>query len=300
VRLTSLASRREYRTPSARWRFYCTCASILLSEACQAGGVLDPRGPIASAERLILLNATGIMLVVVIPVIVATLGIAWWFRASNTKAAYRPNWAYSGEIELVVWAIPAMVVILLSGVAWIGAHDLDPAVKLKGAGPPIRIEVVSLDWKWLFIYPDQGIATVNELVIPAGSPIEFNLTSATVMNAFFVPQLGTQIYTMPGMTTHLNLMADQPGDYPGISSHYSGQGFSDMRFLVHALPAADFDKWLKEARAETLALNDDTYAQLAQPSSNVPTQTYGSVEATMYGHILNVAAPMTDAPDKEQ
>jgi cytochrome o ubiquinol oxidase subunit II len=300
VRLTSLASRCEYRTRSMRWQFLNACAAALFSTACRADGVLDPRGPIGSAERLILLNATAIMLVVVIPVILLTLGVAWWFRASNAKATYRPNWAYSGEIELVVWAIPAMVVILLSGVAWIGAHELDPAVKLKGAGPPIRIEVVSLDWKWLFIYPDQGIATVNELVIPAGAPVEFNLTSATVMNAFFVPQLGSQIYTMPGMTTHLNLMADQPGDYPGISSHYSGQGFSDMRFMAHALSPADFDKWLKEARGEKSALNNDTYAQLAQPSSNVPARTYGSVETTMYAHILEVSAPLTDTPDKER
>jgi cytochrome o ubiquinol oxidase subunit II len=281
-------------------RIFGACAAVLLSAACRADGVLDPRGPIGSAERLILLNATGIMLVVVIPVILLTLGVAWWYRASNTKARYRPEWAYSGEIELVVWAIPAMVVILLSGVAWIGAHELDPAVPLKGTHPPIRIEVVSLDWKWLFIYPDHGVATVNELVIPAGAPIEFNLTSATVMNAFFVPQLGTQIYTMPGMTTHLNLMADRPGIYPGISSHYSGDGFSDMRFLVHAVPAAEFDHWLEQARAGKLVLNTDTYAQLARRSSNNPTQTYGSVDAMMFRYILQVAAPMTDAPDKEQ
>jgi len=179
-----------------------------------ARGILDPHGPVGGSERLILLNATAIMLVVVVPVIVLTIAFAWWYRASNSAPDYRPDWVYSGRVELVVWAIPAMVVILLAGVAWIGSHDLDPAAKLESPDKPLRIEAVSLDWKWLFIYPDQHVAMVNQLIVPAGAPLEFTLTSATVMNAFFVPQLGTQIYTMPGMTTHLNLLADQTGDYP--------------------------------------------------------------------------------------
>jgi cytochrome o ubiquinol oxidase subunit II len=275
------------------------CATTIVGRTCSADGVLDPHGPVSSAERLILLNSTVIMLVVVVPVILMTLGFAWWYRSSNPRAEYRPGWAYSGQIELVVWAIPAMVVILLAGVAWIGAHDLDPAVKLKGTASPLRIEVVSLDWKWLFIYPEQGIATVNDLVIPSGAPVEFILTSATVMNAFFVPQLGSQIYTMPGMTTHLNLMADQVGDYPGLSSHFSGDGFSDMRFMVHAVVQADFDQWVAKARLEKSELNTASYAELSRPSSNAAVRTYGSVDSKQFEHVLQLAAPQSAAPQGE-
>src|ERR1700692_3331955 len=152
-----------------------------LAGSCRGAGVLDPQGPVAAAERLILLNATAIMLVVVVPVIAVTLAFAWWYRSSNKRATYSPDWSYSGHIELVVWSIPAMVVILLGAVAWTGAHDLDPARKLESDAKAIRIEVASLGWKWLFIYPDQQVASVNQLVVPAGVPIEFMLTSATVM-----------------------------------------------------------------------------------------------------------------------
>ncbi len=259
--------------------------------ACHAAGVLDSHGPVSGAERLILLDATAIMLVVVAPVILLTLGFAWWYRAGNRRAAYDPEWAYSGRIELVVWSIPAMVVILLSGVAWIGAHDLDPAIKLQSTAnsKPVRIQVVSLDWKWLFIYPDENVAAVNEMVVPAGASLEFALTSATVMNAFFVPQLGSQIYTMPGMTTHLNLRADEPGDYPGISSHFSGDGFSDMRFMVHAVWPADYQRWLEHTRSAPAALDTAGYAELARTSSNVTPQLYGKVDPMMLEHILQTA-----------
>jgi cytochrome o ubiquinol oxidase subunit 2 len=254
-------------------------------------GVLDPQGPVSLAERLILLNATAIMLVVVVPVIVLTLAFAWWYRAANARAVRRPEWSYSGQIELVVWAIPAMVVMLLAGVAWISSQQLDPARRLESPEKPIRIEVVSLDWKWLFIYPDQQVATLNELIVPAGAPIEFTLTSATVMNAFFVPQLGSQIYTMPGMTTHLNLLAAQAGDYPGFSSHFSGDGFSDMRFMVHALPAEGFTNWIARTHAQGIELDAAAYAQLAKAGANPEVRSYGSVGTGLFEHIVHTAAP---------
>jgi cytochrome o ubiquinol oxidase subunit 2 len=259
---------------------------------------LDPQGPVSAAEKLILFNATGIMLVVVAPVILLTLAFAWWYRASNKRAKFRPELVYSGSIELVVWAIPAMVVFLLAGVAWIGAHDLDPAAKLHSDAKPVRVEVVSLDWKWLFIYPDLRVASVNQLVVPVGAPIEFALTSATVMNAFFIPQLGTQIYTMPGMTTHLNLLADRAGNYPGLSSHFSGDGFSDMQFMVQALPTAEFDAWLEHARGGPEVLNTDAYDDLAKPSKKVASRSYADVDPMIYEHILKLAAPMA-APSAE-
>ena len=209
--------------------------AALLLASCQ--GVLDPQGPIASAERLLLINSTAIMLVVVVPVIVATLAFAWWYRSSNTRATRSLDESYEGRVEFVVWSIPATTVILLGGVIWIGSHQLDPRAPIPGKSDPLRVDVVALDWKWLFIYPDQGVAAVNQLVIPAGTPVEFRLTSATVMNSFFVPQLGSQIYAMGGMTTHLSLLADEPGEYPGFSANFSGDGFSEMRFVVKSVPA---------------------------------------------------------------
>jgi cytochrome o ubiquinol oxidase subunit II len=255
------------------------------SASSRAQGVLDPQGPIASAERTILLNSTTIMLVVVVPVILLTLAFAWWYRASNTRASYEPNWAHSGRIEFVVWSIPAMVVLLLAAVAWTSSHDLDPARKLASNLKPVRIEVVSLDWKWLFIYPDSEVATLNQVVVPAGVPIEFHLTSTNVMNAFWVPQLGSQIYTMPGMTTQLNLLAEHPGDYPGLSSNFSGDGFSDMRFMVHAVPAAEFSSWLGATRSEGETLDAGAYSQLARTGSDVSVKTYRGVERGLFDRI---------------
>jgi cytochrome o ubiquinol oxidase subunit 2 len=269
--------------------------SFCLSARCRSAGVLDPHGPVASAERLILLNATTIMLVVVVPVIVLTLAFAWWYRASNTRAAYAPDWAYSGPIELVVWSIPAMVVLLLAGVAWNGSQLLDPARKLASEVKPIRVQVVALDWQWLFIYPDLGVAAVNELTVPAATPVEFVLTSATVMNSFFVPQLGSQIYTMPGMATRLNLMADQPGDYPGLSSQFSGDGFSDMRFILHAVRPGQFSSWLSGAQGAGPTLDTEAYARLAQ-SGHVAPATYRGVDPMLFQHIVqSTAQPLPDA-----
>jgi cytochrome o ubiquinol oxidase subunit II len=181
-------------------------------------GVLDPQGPIAAADRQILLNSLGIMLAIVIPVILAILGVAFWFRESNERARYRPTFTYSGRIELLIWSIPAMTVFLVGGVAWVGAHDVSPRKPIASTVKPLRVQVASLDWKWLFIYPDQGVASVNRLTIPVGTPVSLELTSSGVMNSFFVPQLGSQIYTMAGMTTCLHLLADHPGTYRGFSA----------------------------------------------------------------------------------
>jgi cytochrome o ubiquinol oxidase subunit II len=294
-----MSTRKRHGTPlrpdtgsTPHRRAFTSCATAFLLASCQHGGVLDPQGPVSSAEKQILINATGIMLVVVVPVIVLTLAFAWWYRASNKRAAFRPDLVYSGSIELVVWSIPAMVVFLLAGVAWIGAHDLDPAVKLESDVAPVRIEAVSLDWKWLFIYPDLRVATVNQLVVPVGRPIEFTLTSASVMNAFFIPQLGSQIYTMPGMSTHLNLLAAHGGDYVGLSSHFSGDGFSDMRFAVHAVRASEFDTWLAQLRGRPAVLSTSAYTDLARPSKNLAPRTYADVDPTLYEYILRQAAPM--------
>jgi cytochrome o ubiquinol oxidase subunit II len=276
---------------SRRLRWSVPGVAIFLA-SCKPDGVLNPQGPIAAAERLLLINSTAIMLVVVIPVVVATLLFAWWYRSSNTHATRSADDSYEGRVEFVVWSIPALTAILLSGVIWIGSHQLDPGTPIPGKSQ-LRVDVVSLDWKWLFIYRDQGVAAVNQLVIPAGTPVEFRLTSATVMNSFFVPQLGSQIYTMGGMTTRLHLLADAPGEYPGLSTMYSGGGFSWMRFVVKSVPADDFNAWLEKARGTGSALDDASYAELAKPSKAVPPTTYRSVEPKMFEHIidLTVAGP---------
>jgi cytochrome o ubiquinol oxidase subunit II len=274
----------------ARWRSRTLRALIvcigLPIVSCQQAGVLDPQGPIASAQLLLLLNSTAIMLVVVVPVILATLGFAWWYRSSNARASHNWDPAFEGRIEFVTWSIPALIVILLGGVIWIGSHQLDPRAPIPADTPPLRVDVVALDWKWLFIYPDQGVAAVNQLVVPADTPVDFRLTSATVMNSFFVPQLGSQIYTMGGMTTHLNLLAAEPGEYPGFSANFSGDGFAEMRFIAKAVPAGDFDAWVAQARGIGSALDDAAYAALAKPSEAVPPTTYRSVEPKLFEHII--------------
>jgi cytochrome o ubiquinol oxidase subunit II len=250
-------------------------------------GLFNPKGPIAAAEQLLMINSTAIMLVVVIPVILATLGFAWWYRASNIRASRHSDADYEGRIEFVTWSIPALIVVLLSGVIWIGSHQLDPREQIPAKGAPLLVNVVALDWKWLFIYPDQGVATVNQLIFPAETPIHFEITSATVMNSFFIPQLGSQVYAMGGMATHLNLLADSPGEYPGFSAMFSGDGFSDMRFIAKAVSASDFGAWVKAARSTGPALDRDGYAALAKPSKAVPPTSYSSVEPHLFEYIID-------------
>jgi cytochrome o ubiquinol oxidase subunit 2 len=272
-------------------------AVLLIGAATLGGcseGVLDPKGPVASAERLIMFNSTGIMLAIVIPTILATLGTAFWFRASNERARYMPDFAYSGRLELLVWSIPLMTILLVGGVAWLSSYDLDPPKAIASAEKPVRVQVVALDWKWLFIYPDEGIAIVNQLTVPVGAPISFELTSSGVMNSFFVPQLGGQIYTMSGMVTRLHLRADHAGTYRGMSANYSGAGFSDMYFNVIAVPAERFAQWVAETRTDGPVLDVQSYAKLAKPSQAVAPFTYRAVPPDLFNGILSTAMQSGD------
>ena len=261
------------------WRTSAALILLLSVSGC-SGGVLDPQGPIGAADAKILLNALGIMLVIVVPTIVAILVFGWWFRASNPRAHYRPDFVYSGSLEMVVWGIPILVIMFLGGVIWIGSHDLDPFKPISSPAKPTEVQVVSLDWKWLFIYPDEGVASVNELVVPAGVPVHFSLTSASVMNMFFVPRLGSMIATMNGMVTQLHLAADKPGEFYGQSAQYSGGGFSDMNFTVRAVPQDAFAQWVASARQSGSALDRTSYLALCRQSSNVRPFTYSTVDAT--------------------
>jgi cytochrome o ubiquinol oxidase subunit 2 len=264
-----------------------TGAGCVLS-GCQ--GVLEPHGPVGAAEKLVLIDSLAVMLVIVVPVILATFGFAWWFRSSNARAKYLPDWNFSGHLELLIWAVPTLVITFLGGIAWFGSHTLDPYRALPGP-KPLEIEVISLDWKWLFIYPSERIATINQLVVPVGAPLHFRLTSAGVMNSFFVPQLGSQIYTMAGMTSQLNLQADSLGDHEGLSAQFSGEGFSDMRFNVKVVSSEDYARWLAEVKLQGAALDEGSYAALVQASKNNKPMTYRSVDPGLFEAIVNQTSP---------
>ncbi|MBF7013852.1 ubiquinol oxidase subunit II [Novosphingobium resinovorum] len=259
-------------------------ASALLA-GCGSHSVLSPGGPIAAGNRQIMLDALGIMLAIVVPTMIASVWFAWWFRAGNPRARYKPSFVYSGRIEMIVWSIPILVILFLGGVIYIGSHDLDPARPIASTHETVEVQVVSLDWKWLFIYPREGVASVNRLVVPAGVPVRFRLTSASVMNVFFVPRLGTMIYAMNGMETKLHLMADKPEQFYGQSAHFSGDGFPGMKFTVHALPPDRFAQWSKGVRGNRL--DAAAYARLARQSSDVPAFDYSSVVPGLFDGIVS-------------
>jgi cytochrome o ubiquinol oxidase subunit 2 len=277
-------------------RSMCALCVPLTLEGCRAA-VLSPAGPIGAADRTILLDALAIMLAIVVPTILAILAFAWWFRDSNTHARRQPTLTYSGRIELIVWSIPALVVFFLGGIAWIGSQLLDPARPLSSSAKPLEIQVVSLDWKWLFIYPEQGVASMNSLVAPAGVPLHFRITSASVFNVFFVPKLGSEIYSMYGMTTQLNLQADRPGIYPGLSAHFSGDGFSDMAFDLRAVTAEQFSAWATAAGASGPVLDEAAYRDLLRQSENIKPYTYRSVRPGLFDAIVMQKLAPGDGPE---
>jgi cytochrome o ubiquinol oxidase subunit 2 len=258
-------------------------------------GVLDPAGPVGSAERVILLDSVAIMLAVVLPTILCTLAFAWWYRATNRRAAYAPQWAYSGRLELLVWSVPALVILFLGGIAWTGSHDLDPAKPLSRS-EALEVQVVALDWKWLFIYPEQHIASVNRFVAPVGTPVHFRLTSASVMNVFFVPQLGSEIYAMYGMATELNLQADRAGTFHGLAAQINGDGFSDMTFDARAVSPREFSEWVGAAQGDGPVLDETAYRLLLRQSSKIEPYTYRAVAPNLFEAIASQKLPPGEGP----
>jgi cytochrome o ubiquinol oxidase subunit 2 len=241
--------------------------------------VLNPKGPIGDGNATLLIDSVAIMLAIVVPTIVATLGIAWWFRSSNQRAFYLPDWEHSGQLELIVWAIPLLTIMLLGGVTWIGSYDLDPAKPLGSKEEPLNVQVVSLDWKWLFIYPDQHVASV--------------------MTAFFVPQLGSMIYTMNRMRTQLYLAADEPGVFRGLATQISGDGFADMHFEVEAKSPQDFYAWLGQVRAGGPALTPESYTELSKQSVVPEPFTFQTVSDGLFEKILDQTLPPGPGPVAE-
>jgi len=261
-------------------------APAFLLSGCNNLDLLAPKGPIGAAEKSLIATSTWAMLIVVIPVIFLTLLFAWRYRASNKTAEYRPNWSHSTAIEIAVWTIPALIILFLAVLTWKSTHELDPYKPLESDVKPINVEVVALDWKWLFIYPDLGIASVNQLAIPVGTPVNFRITSDTVMNSFFIPQLGGQIYAMAGMQTRLHLLAEEPGDYAGTSANFSGKGFSDMKFRTLAESPEEFNAWVAKARASTDHLDMDRYYAVAKPEEKAAVSYFSSVDPKLFNNIV--------------
>ncbi len=266
------------------------CAATLLG-GCSSILLFHPKGPIGESERFVIIASIGLMLIVVIPVFI----MAFWFprkyRASNTESTYMPKWSHSAKIEFFMWAVPLVIVTVLSILAWNRTHSLDPYKPIASANKPINIEAVSLDWKWLFIYPDQNIATVNQITFPVNVPVSFKLTSETVMTSFFIPQLGSQIYAMGGMQTRLHLLADKPGVYAGHNQQYSGCGYSDMQFKANAVSQEEFESWAQEIRQSPEKLDLDRYKRLAKPSVGDPVTYFSSVEPDLFVYILRQFDP---------
>lgn len=276
-------------------------AAALVALPLMLGGcgmvVLDPAGDVARQQGNLVLIATALMLVIIVPVMAATAWFAWRYRASNETATYKPDWDHSTQLELMIWAAPLLIIICLGAVTWVGTHLLDPYRPLARTAPgrpvgadarPLEVQVVALDWKWLFIYPEQGVATVNELAAPVDRPLRLRISSSSVMNSFYVPALAGQIYAMPGMETKLHGVFNKPGRFVGFSANYSGAGFSNMRFAVHSLPQAQFDSWVAQARRGGGTLDRAAYLKLERPSEKEPVRRFAAVEAGMFDRVVNL------------
>jgi cytochrome o ubiquinol oxidase subunit 2 len=289
--------RFEGRSPAAIVRRCGAILALLALAGCEQLIVLHPKGVVGEGTSTLLIDSFIIMVPIVVPTILAALLFGWWYRSSNKRAYFQPSFVESGKIELVTWALPLLTIMLLGSVAWIGSHELDPARPLSSDDKTLNVQAVSLDWKWLFIYPDQNVASVNRLVIPAGVPIHFTLTSASVMNAFFVPQLASMIYTMNGMATQLNLNANEPGAFMGLSAMFSGNGFADMNFNTEAVTKADFDAWAKQTNSGAgPTLNSQAYKALSVQSMNVAPFTYSSVEPGLFDKVVRQQLPPGPGP----
>jgi cytochrome o ubiquinol oxidase subunit 2 len=278
-----------------------TRAAPALLLATMLGGcnavLLDPAGDVAAQQRDLLITSTVLMLLIIVPVMALTVLFAWRYRAGNTTARYEPDWHHSTQLELVIWAAPLAIVMCLGAITWMGTHILDPyrqigriapGEALQASNKPLRVQVVALDWKWLFIYPDYGIATVNDLAAPVDKPIDFQITSSSVMNSFYVPALAGQIYAMPGMETTLHAVVNTPGNYEGMSANYSGAGFSGMHFRFHGLSDANFNAWVAHVKADGTALSPKAYLALERPSENVGVIHYATVAPALYHAVVNM------------
>ncbi|WP_106475516.1 ubiquinol oxidase subunit II [Phytohalomonas tamaricis] len=264
------------------------CATVLLLSGCDSMVLMNSKGQVGAEQKYLILTSTWLMLIVVIPAILMTLIFAWKYRASNKQAKYSPNWSHSNKVEAVVWGIPCLIIVALATLTWKSTHALDPHKPIDSDVAPINIQVVALDWKWLFIYPDQGIATINQIAFPKDVPVNFQVTSNSVMNSFFIPQLGSQIYAMAGMQNSVHLMANEAGTYGGMSANYSGHGFSDMTFTALAMNSPqEFDEWVNKVKASSETLGRNEFEKVAEPSQKNPVEYFSSVEPHLFQNIID-------------
>ncbi len=277
-------------------RRWSPLALLALLPGCSDLVVLSPAGDVAMQQRDVLLISVGLMLLIVVPVMIATGVFAWRYRAANKDATYDPDFDHSTMLELGIWSAPLLIIIFLGALTWSSTHLLDPyrpIDRLKAGRPiqagvkPLEVQVVALDWKWLFIYPELGIATINELAAPVDRPITFRITAASVMNSFYIPALAGQIYAMPGMETKLHAVLNRPGNFEGIAAHYNGAGFSDMKFRMYGMDQSGFDQWVARAKADPRRLDAGLYQRLEKPTEKVPVIRFAAVEAGLFGKIVN-------------
>jgi cytochrome o ubiquinol oxidase subunit 2 len=272
------------------FRHYVLWPLVVLLAGCHSV-VLNPSGSVALQQRDLLVRSTFLMLLIIVPVMALTVWFAWRYRQSNHEARYEPDWHHSTRLELLIWAAPLLIIICLGALTWLGTHLLDPYRKLAHPRPPLEVQVVALDWKWLFIYPEYGIATVNELAVPVDRPVALRITASSVMNSLYIPELAGQVYAMPGMETKLHGVLNVPVTSQGFSANYSGAGFSGMRFAFRGLGAAEFAHWVQDARHAAGELTRATYRQLERPSENEPVRRYATVDTDLYHAILNRCVP---------
>lgn len=249
--------------------------------------VLNPQGEVADKERDLIIFGTVLSLIIVIPVFTMTFWIAWKYREGNKKAKYQPDWDHSRLFESIWWGVPLILIIILSVVTWKSSHDLDPFKPLQAEGKPLRVQVVALQWKWLFIYPEQEIATVNYVQFPEDRPVNFEVTSDAPMNSFWIPSLGGQIYAMNGMVTKLHLIADQPGEYRGSSANISGRGFAGMKFVAESTTDSAFKEWVSEAKKSSRSLGIEEYPGLSEPSENNPVEQFVLTDKNLFDYITH-------------
>ena len=263
------------------------CAGMALLSGCRHVPLLSPQGPVGETQRFVMVSSFALMLVVVVPVVVMVLLFPMRYRASKSGAPYAPEWHRSKKIEWAMWLVPAILVAILSGIIWVYTLRLDPYRPLDTAAPPITINAVSMDWKWLFIYPEQNIAAVNQVVFPVNVPVRFNLTSDTVMTSFFIPRLGSQIYAMAGMTTRLHLMAGTAGNFTGQNQQFSGAGYADMQFSARAVSADEFKAWIARAKKAPERLDMEQYKKLAEPGTDTSATVFAAVRPNLFEQIVN-------------
>lgn len=282
------------------FKFLALLPFSLLMSACQGIPLLDPKGPIGAQERDLMLMSVGLGMIVIIPVLVMAIWFTLRYRESNKKATYKPHWEGNLKLETVIWGIPILIIAVLSYLTWVKTSELDPYKPIPSTEKTVKVQVISTDWNWIFLYPEYNVATVNSLVIPAQAPVSFDMTSASVMTSLFIPHLGSQMYIMAGMVSHLNLLASEPGSYTGHNMEYSGEGYDSMHFVTKAVSKEEFEAWVKANQGAGANLTGELFDQLSKPQKGLPATVYGSVEPKLFERVVSHFMPPQGSVSEEK